>query len=105
MIGWAIFRCDSLSQAIGTLNIMFDFNRVGNDLMWYNVASIRSGVIIVIAVLLSGPMQCLFPKWKAQLYSNEKVSIIEFIVQFFILGIAIVLLVSGQYNPFIYFKF
>lgn len=105
MIGWAMFRCDSLAQAMETLQVMFDFKHVGSDLMWYNVASIRSCVIILVGGGLAGPLQFLFPKWRRQMYQSEKVSIIEFILQFFILGISIILLVSGQYNPFIYFKF
>lgn len=105
IVGWAIFRCDSWKQAYETLFAMFTRGRIANGMLWYNVASVRSLVIIVIAIILAGPLQKLFPKLEEQFKGEQKLSLVEGALQFVILLISIMLLVSGQYNPFIYFKF
>lgn len=105
IVGWAMFRCDSWKQAYDTLDAMFKGGRVTNEMLWYNIASTRSLVIIVIAIILAGPLQKIFPKLESQFKGEQNFCLLEGILQFIILLIAIMFLVSGQYNPFIYFKF
>lgn len=105
IVGWAMFRCDSWKQAYDTLYAMFKGGRVTNEMLWYNIASTRSLVIIVIAIILAGPLQKIFPKLESQFKGEQNFCLLEGILQFIILLIAIMFLVSGQYNPFIYFKF
>lgn len=105
IVGWGIFRCNSWAEAAGILKAMFDFGKVSGNLVWYNVASVRAILIVLAAILFAGPLQSLFPKLREQFIQEKLFSIPEWICQFAILVIAIVLLVSGQYNPFIYFKF
>ncbi|WP_461899076.1 MBOAT family O-acyltransferase [Roseburia intestinalis] len=105
IVGWAMFRCDSWKQAYDTLHAMFKGGRVTNEMLWYNIASTRSLVIIVIAIILAGPLQKIFPKLESQFKGEQNFCLLEGILQFIILLIAIMFLVSGQYNPFIYFKF
>ena len=105
IVGWAMFRCDSWKQTYDTLYAMFKGGRVTNEMLWYNIASTRSLVIIVIAIILAGPLQKIFPKLESQFKGEQNFCLLEGILQFIILLIAIMFLVSGQYNPFIYFKF
>ena len=105
IVGWAMFRCDSWKQASDILFAMFKGGRTTNEMLWYNIASTRSLVIIVIAIILAGPLQKIFPKLESQFKSEQKFCLLEGMLQFVILLISIMFLVSGQYNPFIYFKF
>lgn len=105
IIGWGMFRCDSWAQAWEILKTMFEFKRQTIAVNWYNVASIRSIFIILIAFLGAGPIQGIFPKLKKQFVDESNFNWLELGWQVGVLSIAIILLASGQYNPFIYFKF
>lgn len=71
IVGWAMFRCDSWKQAYDTLYAMFKGGRVTNEMLWYNIASTRSLVIIVIAIILAGPLQKYFQNLKVSLKVNK----------------------------------
>lgn len=104
MIGWAMFRCDSLEEALKLVYHMFKWQNYG-FYCWYDFFSIRSIVIVVVAVLLLGFIQENVGKIKEVLFSTERVYAIEFVWQLCLLAVCMLLLVGGQYNPFIYFKF
>lgn len=104
-IGWGIFRCDSLTEAVHILKEMFCVTKASSGITWYNIASVRDVVIIVIAILAAGPLQCLLSEWKEKQQDKAGFVLMEFVAQAAILGAAVIMLVSGQYNPFIYFKF
>lgn len=104
MIGWAIFRCNSLKEALLLLYHMFKW-RNHNFFKWYDFFSIRSLIIVTFAVLGVGFIQERFPKIRAILYSTEQVYFVEMIVQSVMLVLCMIMLIGGQYNPFIYFKF
>ncbi len=105
IVGWAMFRCDSLKEAIDLLIVMFNFSGMTCGLEWYNLFSIRDFLIIAAAVTLMGPLQKRIPFIKSKLYDSSSVSVIEFILLIIILLFSMILLISGQYNPFIYYKF
>ncbi|WP_207638212.1 MBOAT family O-acyltransferase [Butyrivibrio fibrisolvens] len=105
VIGWAMFRCDSLAEAISLLRNMFSFKAGSEQICWYNLLSIRGIVVSVIGVILMGPLQICIPKLKETLYDERFCSVIEFLILVVLLFVSITMLVSGQYNPFIYFKF
>ncbi len=102
--GWVIFRCDSLKQALKLLLKMFWW-KSSTLYMWYDFFSIRSIVIILIAILLVGFVQDKNSKIRSYLYSKRKISVREAIAHGILLLICMILLIGGQYNPFIYFKF
>lgn len=102
--GWAIFRCDSLKEALSLCSHLFTWQNEGLY-CWYDFFSIRSLVIVVVAILLLGFVQEHFYKIKKFMLETERVYMLEFIGQMLLLAICTVLLISGQYNPFIYFKF
>ena len=102
VVGWAVFRCDSLSQAIDVLKIMFSFSHVGSDIPAYNILSVRSIFILLLAFLGMGVMQ--INRFVKQLNQKNMRSIL-LLFYIIVFLISSMLLVSGQYNPFIYFKF
>ena len=103
-VGWALFRCDSLKEALKLIRYLFKWQN-NQVYKWYDFFSIRSIVIVILAVLLIGFIQENSKKVKAVIMNTQKVYTAEFFLQIFLLAICMVLLISGQYNPFIYFKF
>lgn len=55
-IGWVIFRCDSLKEALKLLFYMVRWQN-HNFYAWYDFFSVRSLVIVLIAVFLVGFIQ------------------------------------------------
>ncbi len=103
-VGWAIFRCNSLKESLDILKNMFIW-KSARMYVWYDFFSIRSIVIVVISVLLIGFMQERFSKIKGLFFDAERIYVVEGIVQAALLVFCMILLIGGQYNPFIYFKF
>ncbi len=103
-IGWAIFRCDSLRQALQLLKHMFKWQSNAHY-VWYDFFSIRSIFVIAVGVLLVGFIQERFMKIRNILYDRDHVWLCEGVWQMILLSICVILLIGGQYNPFIYFKF
>ncbi len=104
MIGWSIFRCDSLKEALRLVYHMFIWKEHGLY-VWYDFFSVRGLVVVAIAILLVGFIQERSEKVKAVLFDAENVYVWEGILQAVLLVMCIILLIGGQYNPFIYFKF
>ena len=106
-VGWVIFRADTLSYAIQYLGAMFSFGTTGivsGPSLFY----VREyGLAFVMSIMASVP---LFPlleqwtenrKWKVQLGCHGVV-MVAITVLFY--G-AVVYIIKGSYNPFIYFNF
>lgn len=105
MIGWVIFRAETLEKAVTYIRIMFSPKlQQGTYTVEYFI-NVEVFIVLVIGILCSGIVQGVFPKLKEVLYSKEKISIYEIIILPIILITCIVQLVSGAYNPFIYFRF
>lgn len=104
-VGWAIFRCNSLEEAISILIVILGFDKGNRVISWYEVLSVRVIIIAVFAVLASGPIQSAFHNTYFKRLSEKWRSGIELGLQVIIMGIVFIMLISGQYNPFIYFKF
>ena len=103
-VGWAIFRCDSMKEAWQLLKHMFLWTS-NYHYVWYDFFSIRSLVVILIAVLLIGFIQDKNDRIRGILFAKDRVYPLELLLQTVLLIICIILLIGGQYNPFIYFKF
>ena len=65
------------------------------------------GVLVVLAasILLCGPLQTAFPGLRAALYDEQRTGWLQIAALGCILFLSITFLVSGTYNPFIYFRF
>lgn len=103
MIGWAMFRCNNMSEAMNIVNNMF----ISHSNAIYNVEFFMSKELwatLVIGILFSGFVQSLLPKLRERFISSN-LNVLELLLQFFLFTLCIANLVSGAYNPFIYFRF
>ena len=110
LIGWVIFRAESLSAAWVYLKIMFGNAYAFSDQLF--LYYLKGGKwVLIAAVIFSFP---IVPFIKTRMETNKLASykfvsfsteIIESIIVFAIFIISLLVCVSSTYNPFIYFNF
>lgn len=105
IVGWAIFRCDTLGDALHLVQSMLGFKSGHLTYLWYDFFSIKTIVVVAAAVLLSGFVQDKNDKIRSFLYDSGRIRAWEVILQGMLTVMCILSLIGGQYNPFIYFKF
>ncbi len=74
----------------------------------YNVLSYISMkyiITLIVAILSMGVIQNIFKNLYDKIKNNTVVNVIDALLQFMILFLAIISIVDGTYNPFIYFQF
>ena len=101
MIGWVIFRSESLSQIVWYIKAMFTPSTDLNRLTYYVLN--QYGVELIAACICSIPVV----KWlrkKEQQYGGL-LTIGENIWAMAMFGLSVVWLISSSFNPFIYFRF
>lgn len=103
IIGWVYFRSDTIFQANEYLVQMFTINP--SDTSVLSFLSMKVLVMFVVAVLCSGILQKIFGKLYSKVQNSLPVMLLDFALQIFLLVYSIALIVSGTYNPFIYFQF
>ena len=103
MIGWVYFRSDTIFQANEYIRQMFSFAPSTTPVLSY--LSMKVLLALVIAVLCGGIIQRLTKAIYDKIRNNLFVQLADLALQFTILAYSIVLIVSGTYNPFIYFQF
>ncbi len=102
IIGWVFFRAQTLSDATIFIKKMFSFD-FNNAISVFMYLDSEIMVVLFFAILLCGIIQ-LIAKLKTSLF-KASVSITECIALAIILALCTLNLVSGEYNPFIYFQF
>lgn len=103
--GWVIFRAPGLRAGILWLKAML---LPATGFAAYPVTRYldpRTILLVVAGLALCGPVQALFPRFKATLYDREKTGALQSLVLLGMGFACLTLLVSGTYNPFIYFRF
>ena len=103
VVGFMIFRIESINQIIDSLKIMFGMKNGYYSIPMY--VDNRVWFFFAIGIILSGPFQCLFKKFTENLFDEENIRLYEILTATCLLMISIVLLVNNTYNPFIYFRF
>lgn len=103
LIGWVFFRANTIFDAVEYLRQMFCYNVT--DLSVLTFVSAKLLIVLVVAVLCAGILQKAFGKLYAKVEENVVVRIADVCIQFTLLVISISFIVSGTYNPFIYFQF
>ena len=109
LFGWVLFRADSVSHALVFAGHMAAPWKYGLE----NAMNVRplfllntkSAIVFVIAVLGAGPVQAISRKIMPRVSEKWKMSILEIPLICALLIYCILLLASGTYNPFIYFRF
>ncbi len=115
MFAWVLFRADSLGYALDYWKALFDFKTTSEQMIIFrSYLDIEFYLTFSIAVLGSfGVYQFIaqffkkiinFPKWAAHTfaYGFHFISVIFYIL---ILYLSTMYLISGTYNPFIYYRF
>ncbi|MDE7310789.1 MAG: MBOAT family protein [Eubacterium sp.] len=108
VLGWVFFRADTMTYAVGYIKAMFgvaDLNFIPFKVTYYLNA--RIGLILIVACFCSMPIRNrVFDKviryFKNQDWVIEAGRCICYLTVFLL---AVVSLVSGSYNAFIYFQF
>ncbi len=105
-IGWILFRADNISNAWKYIKTMFGLGMgetPGFSVGWYLNRWVL--VVLVISIISAVPIfLTTFHKVKEKVSGNVMI-IFETICLWILFGISIVRIVSGTYNPFIYFQF
>lgn len=100
LIGWVLFRADSLSQAVDYLSVMFGLTNLGKE-------SICHAQILNYIALVAGCV-IVFLKLKAFNSSNAKEAVTHnyaYLINFVLIFVSVLVLYFGAQNPFIYFNF
>ena len=102
VLGWVIFRSDSVENAIGYLGSMFGL--AGNSFSdgFFRGYLAQNGLLLILGVIASTPIvRWLKGKTEGKLWADILRTV--FLILLFVLSVAS--LVSNAYNPFIYFNF
>ena len=99
---FVVFRSNNIQEAF------IIFSQYGKLESKYNVLSYISMkyiVTLIIAILSMGVIQKIFGKLYEKINNNTIVNVLDATLQFAILVVAILSIVDGTYNPFIYCQF
>lgn len=109
IFAWILFRSDSIGQATTYIGSLFKprntYMTVESYLSMSSILSISAGILFM------GPIQLVYKKLftdkneKAHENGKEAVFVVDLICQILVLVLAMMMLISGTYNPFIYFRF
>ncbi len=103
MVGWVFFRADSIGEAFVYLGRLFNFTGKGVSIFEY--LNFKVLTAFVAGIFLSSPLWSRIRVKKGIPADTMDVSVISFVLQMVLLVISMMLLISGSYNPFIYFQF
>lgn len=101
VIGWVIFRSESIGSALNYIKSMFDFSKtiIDNSALFYLKENL---ICFVLATICSTP---IIKRLNEKYLSNKIGEITVSIISLLILLLSIIYIVKGTYNPFIYFNF
>lgn len=103
VFGWLLFRAPSMTYAIDLAKAMI----MPSKGLW-NAGLFANNKILFLAVLgilLCGPVQALFPRFRNHIFDEENVSYGDIAVMIVLLFLSTMVVVSSTYTAFIYFQF
>lgn len=111
MVGWVIFRSESLSYAAEYLGSMVNFYRVTDSAYpWQVYMSNLSTIALLVGIFLATPV-CR-SLWNPEYYENIKVDNLSvkahaanIVLMFLLLFLCMASVASSSYHPFLYFRF
>lgn len=103
MIGWIMFRSDTLLQAKQYVHQLVMAPSGEYTILSY--VSMKMIIVLVLAVILCGPVQRLLKNKYEKYKSAPAIVYADVVVQFVLIIVSIYFIVSGTYNAFIYFQF
>jgi len=105
-IGWVIFRAERTSDAFKYLCIMFGIikpSNVGFTTGWY--LDKWTIAMLLIGIFFSSILPTKISEFIHSHVSDNKYDVLKYISLLLVFILAILRIVSGTYNPFIYFQF
>ena len=103
MIGWILFRSDTLLQA--KLFIIQLFTKPSGDYTILSYLSLKVIIVMIFSILFAGLVQNIFKNLYEKIKNNTVIVVLDYVFQMTLLVVSIVMVVSGTYNAFIYFQF
>lgn len=96
LVGWVLFRADSLTAALDYLNVMFSLKfGVGADAL--SILDARAGILLLVGLIF-----CVkWPKPRVNAFTQA----LGTVAALALLVLSALTLAGGTYNPFIYFRF
>lgn len=105
-IGWVIFRAPNLNAAVKYLGNMFGLitpPHIDFTILWY--LDRWTLLCAVLGVVFSSSLPSLITKRLKMVMPETVLMVVKYAALIAILFMAIIRIVSGTYNPFIYFQF
>ena len=102
-VGWIFFRADDLHAGFRIVRALVVPR--GSPFRIEAFFTPALGVLLAVALILCGPLQSLFPKLRDALFDETRTRVWEPFALTALLALCVITLVSGSYNPFIYFRF
>lgn len=103
MIGWVMFRADTLSYAIGYVGRMFGLNQAST--VYFRTGYYVNPYRIFIIVLAVAASLGVFGKANERLMKCRNYIVIRNVATLVLMLICIIYVMIATYNPFIYFRF
>lgn len=108
LIGWILFRAESLTTCYNMIKNLFNFNFTSQALAQSRIYIETYYVYLILAIIFSIPIYPYIIN-KIQNIKNQKLKItleiLHYIFLITIFIISIMFLAKSNYNPFIYFRF
>ncbi len=115
VVGWVIFRCETIEGCLAYLSIMFSVNDFYDKGLLLFYTDKKLALEMAVAIVLSSPITVVGKKYYVDCQKRLAGSAVLFSTLFFqiarfvflvILGyLTVISLAAGAYNPFIYFRF
>ena len=105
-IGWVIFRAPSLGEAWIFIKGMFgllDNSMAGFSVMWF--LDRWTITILLVGIIFSSSIPSKIGKIITERYDKKIVLSVRYLSLLLLFALVIIRIVSGTYNPFIYFQF
>ncbi len=99
IMGWVLFRAPDIGSAMQYYGQMFGAGTKKLDIV--GILSVRSILALAAGIIFMLPVRRAF----ALMTSGKKIATAANCIQYVLLILSILNLVSGTYNPFIYFRF
>lgn len=113
MLGWVLFRSDSLHYAVDYWKVMFKFSSPVNQELFFGFMGLEFYLAVFFAIAGAlGFFQWIYDRGCAFFQNRKPLTVLHIsyhtlstVVYLFILILSTMYLIADSYNPFIYFKF
>lgn len=103
VVGWTMFRADSLTRGMTLLRQMFFLKPGIYDLSMF--VTHKTTVCMMVGFLICGPVQKMLPGLARHMLDEDSVSLTESMGLILLFAYSMAVAAGSTYNPFIYFRF